>query len=207
MASDAATFTDLMNSISLSLIDTTRTAGQISNEDLAFHCSSNPSFAPLLEQQKSRLLGLARRLTRSAASVSEVTAPHLVNTDSIEDEWKEIVDVVDSLLEKADACLDEYTGVIRKLSPTQEEQITKTAPTSGKQRPGKAYRTQNIPKPQLKFDRVPTNDDTTSFKPLLRTKPNAIVSLDDSLKLVAAENGSKQYDLQFTCLRSMLHQV
>ncbi|KAF6219313.1 hypothetical protein HO133_005138 [Letharia lupina] len=193
MASDA-TFKDLMNSISLALINTTRTASQISNEDLPFHRSSKPSIVPLLEQRNSRLLGLARSLISSAASGTAVTDPYVVNADSVEDNWKEIVDVVDNLLEKADACLDEYTGVIRKLSPTQEEQIKKAAPAPGKQKPGKAYRTQNIAKPQLLFEKVPTNDETTPFRPLLRMKPNAIVPLDESLKLVAAEDGSTQYN-------------
>lgn len=196
MASDA-TFKDLKNSISLALINTTRTASQISNEDLPFHRSSKPSIVPLLEQRNSRLLGLARSLISSAASGTAVTDPYVVNADSVEDNWKEIVDVVDNLLEKADACLDEYTGVIRKLSPTQEEQIKKAAPAPGKQKPGKAYRTQNIAKPQLLFEKVPTNDETTPFRPLLRMKPNAIVPLDESLKLVAAEDGFTQYDLQF----------
>lgn len=194
MSSDA-TFKTLKNSISLALVDATRTATQISNEDLPFQRSSNPSIVPLLEQQSSRLLNLTRRLLRSAASGTEVTAPDIVNVDSVEDHWKEIVDVVDNLLEKADACLDEYSGVIRRLSPTQEEQIKKASPASGKQKPGKAYRTQDIAKPQLLFDKVPTNDETTPFKPPLRTKPNAIVALEDSLKLVAAEDGFKQYDL------------
>lgn len=200
-----ATFKDLKHSISLALIDTTRTAGQISNEDLAFHRSSDPAFVPQLEYQSSRLLGLVRNLTRSATSGTEVSAPYIVNADSVEDNWKEIVDVVDNLLEKADACLDEYTGVIRKLSPAQEEQIKKFTPASGKQRPGKAYRTQDIAKPQLLFNNVPINDETTSFKPLLRTKPNAIVALDESLELVAAEDGFEQYDLLSYCLLTMRH--
>lgn len=192
MASDA-TFKGLKNAISLALIDTTRTAGQISNEDLAFQRSSNPSIVPLLEQQNLRLLGLAQRLTRSASLGTEVTDPHIVNADSIEDKWKVIVDVVDSLLEKADACLDEYSGVIKKSIIVQEEKRQEAVPALGKQKPSKAHRTQNIAKPQLLFDNVPTNDKTSPFKPLLRMKPNAIVTLDESLKLVAAEDGSKQY--------------
>ena len=190
------TFKDLKNSISVALIDTTRTASQISNEDIAFHRSSNPSIVSRFEQQNSRLLGLARRLTSSAISGIEITEPEIVSADSIEDNWREIVDVIDNLLEKADACLDEYAGVIRKLSPTQEEHMRKIATASGKQKPAKAYRTQNIAKPQLSFTTVPNNDETGPFKPLLRTKPNAIVTLDDSLKLVAAEDGLMQYDLQ-----------
>ena len=199
MATDA-TFKDLKHYISLALVDTTRTASQISNEDLAFQRSSNPSIVPLLERQNSRLLGLARKLTTSAALGTEVTDPHIINADSVEDNWQGIVDVVDNLLERADACLDEYSGVIRKSTTGQEDQTKKIAPASVKQKPGKFSRTQNIIKPQLFFDNVPTNDKIAPFKPLLRTKPNAILALDESLKIVAAGDGFKQYaqDISFS---------
>ena len=192
MASDA-TFKDMKHCISVALIDTTRTASQISNEDIAFQLSSNPSVGPLLERQNLRLLVLARRLTRSAVSGTGVTDPHIINADAVEDSWKEIVDVVDNLLEKADACLDEYSGVIRKSTTSQEEQIKTIAPASAKQKPGKAHRTQHIAKPQLSFNKVPTNDEKTPFKPLLRTKPHAILPIDESLKVVAAGDGITQY--------------
>lgn len=192
MASDV-TFKDMKQRISAALIDTTRTASQISNEDIAFQLSANPSVGPLLERQNSRLLSLARRLTRSAVSGTGVTEPHIINADSVEDSWKEIVDVVDNLLEKADACLDEYSGVIKKSTTSKGEQITTTAPASAKQKPGKAHRTQNIAKPQLSFDKVPTNDEKNPFRPLLRTKPHAILPLEESLKIFAAGDGSEQY--------------
>lgn len=186
----------LREGISSALVDTARTAGQISNEDLAFFRSSNPSIVPLLEQQNVRLLQLARRLTRTALSGTEVPTPHIEDVDSLEDNWKGIVDVFDNLLEKADACLDEYTGAVRRLSPSQEEQIKKAATPARKQRPDKAYRTQSIAKPQLLFDNVPTNDDLTPFKPLLRSKPNALVPLEESLVLAPSIDGSQQYDLK-----------
>lgn len=188
----------LREGISAALVDTTRTAGQISNEDLAFFRSSNPSIVPLLEQQNIRLLQLARRLTRTAISGTEVPTPHIEDEDSIEDNWKGIVDVFDNLLEKADACLDEFTGAVRRLSTSQEKQIQNAA-TPRKQRPDKAYRTQNIAKPQLLFDNVPKNDGLTPFKPLLRSKPHALIPLDESLVLVPSSDGSQQYDLQ-SCL-------
>ena len=198
MATENA-FKDTKDGISSALIDTTRTAGKISNEDLAFHRSSNPSVISLLEQQNTRLLQLARRLTRTATSGTEVGAPQLFDVDSVEDNWKGIVDIFDNLLEKADACLDEYTGVIRRLSPTQEEKIKRAAPLAGKQRPSQTYRTQNIAKPQLLFAKVPTNDDSTPFKPLLRSKPHAVTPLEESLTPVPSEDGSTQYALKF-CL-------
>ena len=196
MASDAS-FHDLKQRISPALVDTTRTASQMSNEDLAFQRSSNPSLGPLLERRNSRLLDLARRLITSAASDTGIPDPHIIGVGSVEDGWNEIVDVVDNLLEKADACLDEYSGVIRKSTTTEEEQIKKIAIASAKPKPGKIHRTQNIAKPQLSFDIIPTNDETTPFKPLLRTKPNAIVALEESLKLGTNSDGVEQCVQQF----------
>ena len=103
------------------------------------------------------------------------------------------MDVVDNLLEKTDACLDEYSGLITKSTISQEGQMTKTASVRGKQKLGKALRTHDIAKPQLLFDKVPNNQEISPFKPLLLKKPNAIVALDTSLKLIATENGSMQY--------------
>lgn len=190
-----ATFDEFKHAISSALVDTTRTAGQIANEDLAFHRSSNPSVIPLLEQQSARLLHLARRLTRTATTGSEVDAPQIPDADSVEDNWRGIVDVFDNLLEKADACLDEFTGVIRRLSPHQEENIKKAAALVGKQRPGKAYRTQKIAKPQLLFQQVPTNDESTPFKPLILSKPHAITPLAECLTLVPLDDGPTRYAL------------
>ncbi len=188
-------FKELKEGISSGLVDTTRTAGRIANEDLAFHRSTNPSVVPLLEQQSARLLQLARRLTWTATKGSEVSAPQISDADSVEDNWNGIVDVFDNLLEKADACLDEYTGVIRRLSPDREGEIKKASAPFGKSRPDKAYRTQNIAKPQLLFEQVPTNDESTPFKPLLRSKPHAITPLEDCLTLVPSEDGSTRYAL------------
>lgn len=198
MATDTS-FKAFKDSISSALVDTTRTAGQISNEDLAFHRSSNPSIVPLLEQQNTRLLQLTRRLTKNATLGTEVTAPQVSGVESIEDNWKTIVDVIDNLLEKADACLDEFTGVVRKLSPGQEEHMMKASFAGGKQRLGKAYQTQDIKKPQLLFEHVPKNDEKTPFKPILRSKPHALTSLDESLVIVPSSDGSQQYALQL-CL-------
>ena len=191
-----SSFKELTDSISAALVDTTRKTHQIAQEDLAFHRTSNPSVVPLLERQSSRLLHLARKLSKVASFGTDVTAPKFSNPDTIDEGWRGIVDVFDNLLEKADACLDEYTGVIRRLSPSQEEQIKKAAFAQGKQKPGKAFRTQDIPKPQIHFTHPPSNHDSTPFIPLLQSKPHAIVPLDESLQIVEAEDGSQQYDPQ-----------
>jgi exosome complex exonuclease RRP6 len=185
-------FKSLQERVSASLVDTTRTAGHIAAEDLSFHRSLSASIALKLDRQNGRLLDIAGKLTKAAVLNSEVNAPQLNSVDAVEENWQGVVDVIDSLLEKADACLDEYTGVVKRLSPAPPEQIPTSTVRST--RPTRSFRDQDIPKPQLLFARVPRNDESTPFKPLLRSKPHAILPLDQSLEMIDNDEGRKQYD-------------
>lgn len=113
-------FKSLQDQIQAVLTSTTRTAGQISSEDLSFQRSLNPELGTLLDEQSARLLELSNELLKSAASISELKAPVLEDHDDVENNWRSVVDVIDSLLEKTDTSLDEYTGVLkRKETPEQ----------------------------------------------------------------------------------------
>ena len=114
-------FKTLQDQIQAALISTTRTTGQIASEDLAFQRTFNPEVGPALDEQSERLLSLASALIKSAVSISELRAPALKDADDLESNWRGVVDVVDSLLEKSDICLDEYTGVIKRKGPTNGE--------------------------------------------------------------------------------------
>lgn len=114
-------FKSLQDAIQAALISTTRTVGQISAEDLGFHRSLNPEVGTALDEQNARLLGLSSSILQSAAALTESNAPELQEVDDVDNNWRGVVDVVDSLLERADICLDEYTGVIkRKASPSDQ---------------------------------------------------------------------------------------
>jgi hypothetical protein len=115
-------FKSLQDQIQAALISTTRTTGQISSEDLGFQRSLNPEVGTALDEQSERLLSLATALLKSAASISQLRAPVLEEADDVDNNWRGIVDVVDSLLEKSDTCLDEYTGVIKRNDPILGEQ-------------------------------------------------------------------------------------
>lgn len=188
----SSAFKSLQDRISSSLVDTTRTAGRIAVEDLSFHRSLSASIASSLDRRNGRLLEIAGKLTKAAVLNSEVKAPQLSNVDAVEENWQGVVDVIDSLLEKADACLDEYTGVVKRLSPARQEQAP--ASTVRNARPTRSFRDQDIPKPQLLFAKVPRNDESTPFKPLLRSKPHATLPLDQSLEMIDNDEGRKQYD-------------
>ena len=47
----------------------------------------------------------------------DTPAPRLRDAEALEAEWRGVVDVVDSLLERADVCLDEFSGAVRRLKP------------------------------------------------------------------------------------------
>lgn len=192
------TFKPMKEEVSSALIDVTRTAGKIAAEDLAFQRSSNPAIAPLLDKQNRRLLHIVRDLTRASTLGTDIRDPTFSDVDSLEDEWHGFVDVFDSLLEKADACLDEYTGVIKKRgSPQEPTDPTRKAP------PPRSYRSQTLAKPQLSFENAPMNHETQPFRPLLRSKPHAIKSLETSLQLENFGDGRKQYDSQVPILSTV----
>ena len=190
-----STFESTKAGISPALVNITRTAGRIAVEDLAFQRSINPVVAPKLDKQNARLLRMVNELAKNATTGTEIPAPRLPDADSVEDKWQALVDVFDSLLEKADACLDEYTGIIKKTNASSETPSTADALLPSKSYMAQIYRAQDLPKPQLHFQRLPMNDDETPFVPLLRSKPHARVPLEECLRLEDIGEGRQQYDI------------
>lgn len=184
-------FQDVKQEVSVALVASSRVAAQISSEDLPFHKSSSPTMYSQLEHQSVRLLSAAHRLTEFAVAGTELSPPpDLLDTDSIEERWRTLVDVFDSLLEKADACLDEYTGAIKKFSSTEKDHSRSIASSAGNQTPGRAYRNLNIPKPQLSFQCAPQNHNLEPFRPLLQSKPHALVPLAQCYSPTRWEDGA-----------------
>jgi exosome complex exonuclease RRP6 len=118
-------FKTLQDEISKALVSTTRSASHIGAADIDFQRSLNPAVGSQLDAQNARLLHLAQRLLENAAASSDAVGPKLPDVEAIDANWRGVVDVIDSLLEKADTSLDEYTGVVKRLSPGAE-QVRKT---------------------------------------------------------------------------------
>jgi exosome complex exonuclease RRP6 len=121
----ADNFAALHASISAALVATTRSASALANEDLSFHRSLDASLATQLDRQNARLLSLATGLLGTAAATTETVRPppSLRDIEGIENNWRAVVDVVDSLLERADTALDEFTGAVKRLSPGADVQV------------------------------------------------------------------------------------
>ncbi|KAI9822121.1 MAG: exosome nuclease subunit [Thelocarpon impressellum] len=180
----------LHESVFAALLGVTKTVGQITAEDLPFQRSVDPQFGRSLDGQSARLLSLADKLVKTAVAGSEVDGVPLGEVDDLENNWRGVVDVVDSLLERADTSLDEYTGVIKRLGPEQQAQAETTAHSrSSKPKLPPAFRNQRIAKPQLLFRSATKNHETSPFKPLLRSKPHATVALEQSVGTYVNEGG------------------
>lgn len=111
----------LRDAVHSALVTVTRSVNSLANEDLQFQRTVHPSVAARLDQNTERLLQLARGVLRSASEFTAQREPQLEDVDDVEIQWKGLVDVIDSLLEKSDTCLDEYTGLVkRKDAPTSE---------------------------------------------------------------------------------------
>lgn len=75
--------------------------------------------------------------------------------------------------------MDEFLG--RNGIPSQSIATETRAPLgkTAKVTQTDTYNTTNLAKPQLKFNRKPDNSNVSPWRPLLRSKPNAEVPLDD----------------------------
>ncbi|KAI6262955.1 hypothetical protein MCOR27_007580, partial [Pyricularia oryzae] len=191
-------FKALQDKIQAALVATTRKVNLIATQDIAFRRSVDPEAGELLDEQREKLLSLASSLVNTAASLGggksskPKRALELEDAEEVDDNWQAIVDSLDIALEKADTCIDEYTGLVkRKDAPTAD-----MGPTAKKSKPGildRSLRYANIIKPQKAFEVPPKNHDKGPWKPLLTKKPHAIVPLDKSLATFDNEDAETQY--------------
>ncbi|KAF2650763.1 hypothetical protein K491DRAFT_697037 [Lophiostoma macrostomum CBS 122681] len=179
-------FKALQDSISAALVSTTRSATQLSGADLEFQRSFDPALGAALDAQNARLLQLAQRLVANAAASSDAVGPKLPDVEAIDGNWRGVVDVIDSLLEKADTSLDEYSGVVKRIVPGAGQ--VAAAP-----KPRFANTPKTLPKPQLLFEHAPNNHESGGFRPLLTSKPHAKVPLEECLKTFRDKDDQEQY--------------
>lgn len=107
-------FQALRDAIQPALVTVTRSANSLANEDLPFQRTVHASVDRELDDATSRMLRIASDLLKSAGKVTGQKTHALEDADDVDIRWRSIVDVIDTLLEKADTCLDEYTGLIKR---------------------------------------------------------------------------------------------
>lgn len=199
-------FKSLQEGLQKSLVSAVKTANRVAAEDLEFQRTVNPDVAEQLDDKSARFLDLSTRLLKSAGTACGLKAPTLEDADDIDMNWRGVVDVVDTVLEKADTALDEYTGLIKRKEPPTGDSVSLPtvafqyttdsfqAPDPKKPKSAaKVVRNANITKPQVHFDVKPDNFPAEPWRPILTKKPHAKIPLKKSLVTFSNGNESPQY--------------
>lgn len=214
-------FKALQGKVQDALVKTVKSANQIAAEDLSFQRTIDPSVGDELDDQTERMLNLSSKLLKVAAEVcGQDKVPKLEDADDVDLQWRKIVDVVDSVLERADRAMDEFSGALkRKDAPTSDTvrppNLRGSGPdlTHARQTPqtkktkttlANNMRHANMTKPQLAFER-PVNNNTP-WEPVLTKKPHSTVPLEQSLSGTKNASGFVEYvdqtDLRWAHLSS-----
>lgn len=200
------------------LVAVTRSVNTLANEDLRFQRTVHTSVATRLDQNTDRILKLADGVLKSASRFTAQRRPKLDDVDDVEIQWKGVVDVIDTLLEKSDTCLDEYTGLVKKRDAPTAEPVRNTASDTlfliymltllqandlKRAKPANtglawSLRRANIMKPQHNFEKEPQDPESGPWKPQVTAKPHAQVPLASSLVTFVNEGGHSQYILPRT---------
>ncbi|EPS43447.1 hypothetical protein H072_2568 [Dactylellina haptotyla CBS 200.50] len=182
---NATEFAAFQKGASAGLVQLVKTARTLSSGDIPFNKSLDSDFATALDSANGKILGLINTLVRNATDGSDIRFDNFEDADSVETRWSVVSEVVDFLLEKADLCMDEYTGTVKRgvMQTTAAGTNYKSARTDKRTPEGrKAFnKSLHMAKPQLQFKKPLSPLDFSPYKPRLEKKPHAVKSLEDSL--------------------------
>ncbi|KAK6543172.1 exosome nuclease subunit [Orbilia ellipsospora] len=182
---DPTEFATFQKDSSMGLVKLVKSVKLLSAGDLPFNKSLDSDFAAALDTANGKILGLINTLVRNATDGSDINFDNFEDSDNVETRWSLISEVVDFLLEKADLCMDEYTGTVKRgvMQTSAAGSNYKSARTDKRAGEGrKAFnKSLHMTKPQLQFKKPLSTLDSSPYKPRLEKKPHAIVSLEESL--------------------------
>ncbi|KAJ6260419.1 hypothetical protein Dda_4645 [Drechslerella dactyloides] len=192
---DPANFADFQKDASKALIQLIKHTKVLSSGDLAFNKSLDTEFATALDKANGKVLGMINDLVRNATHGSDIKFESFEDADSVEARWSAVSEVVDFLLEKADLCMDEYTGTVNRgvMQTTAASSNYKSARPDKRTAEGRRAfnKSLHMAKPQLQFKKPLSPLDTGPYKPRLTRKPHAIKPLDESLVPTVVEGREK----------------
>ncbi|XP_074655817.1 exosome complex component 10-like [Tubulanus polymorphus] len=150
--------------------------------------SSFEGFRDLMDIEGKRILDMMQSIMKHQALKGSLTVN---NHKNIEDKFDAIVDANDQLLERVGTLLDEASGIKKQETPLVIASLTpKQTPTNASWNKKKTPTSKNsnfrlltarfVQRPQTKFKEKVDNRNVP-FVPRLKTKPNALKSLTESL--------------------------
>jgi exosome complex exonuclease RRP6 len=144
--------------------------------EYSFYKSSDKNFSKSIKNTNKTLLDICNRCINY---VNNTQGQAFTDINDFNDNYNDIIEVMDNLLEKADVCIDEITG---KRKTYNTSGIIKTNPLVAQMNiegdnDYKLLHAQNILRPQLKFeDKIDNSNNPAPLK--IKFKPNAKVPLN-----------------------------
>ncbi|EGW35076.1 uncharacterized protein SPAPADRAFT_53425 [Spathaspora passalidarum NRRL Y-27907] len=170
---------DVFKGVLPQLVSTIRAASSLAAQDINFYKSIDAGLASDIDSAAARLMNISNDLIRATTDDDEVKIGFGKQNVEGELSWNPIARVLDSIFEKIDYSFDHARQKTSSDARSLEYLDSGSAPSneSGKR----------ISKPQLKF-RVPVdNSESHPFKPRLDSKPHALKSFEESVKLFNPE--------------------
>lgn len=193
----SAAFDALLEKFAPDLKNLIRYSSAINAKDINFYKSLDPNIRDTANSIDSDILDTMNELLGSVASISNDSTESRFKLGSDHENNIVLSNVLDTLLERVELNLDNHYKAkknkhynITQQSQNQSESAENDGYTyldksdNGERLPVKSNNTMD--KPQEKFTTAVDNFETTPFRPLIKFKPNAIKSLEESLELVEA---------------------
>ncbi|KAM9972782.1 hypothetical protein ACTFIR_012151 [Dictyostelium discoideum] len=149
-----------------------------SEEDYSYY-ETFPEFKLKMNSLGKRLLNLAQNFVHSENPKSDLSLTDTNDVDDLSDRFSGIVDIVDGMIDKVDKTIDP------KYNQNQTNIfISSTVQPGNNKKAGNEinmFYGNNIVRPQHKFE-DPFDNNNFPFLPKIRSKPNAMVELDEVFK-------------------------
>lgn len=157
------------------VVQTIRAASALAAQDVKFYASLDHTLAEAFETSAASILSLANSLLlKSSNDFRPIESGLDYLTSSLN--WKNVSDALDNTFENIDLAMDVLQN------PKKDDSLLYLDEGSREDETPKV-----IVKPQLSFKTPIDNSDSHPFQPKLKSKPHALRSLEESVKLVLPE--------------------
>ncbi|CCD24399.1 exosome nuclease subunit RRP6 NDAI_0D00850 [Naumovozyma dairenensis CBS 421] len=171
------------------VVQTVRASVALAAQDVDFYRSMDKTTAKTLKETTSQLADMINSVLLAVDENSETLDG---TKENLEDNWKDFSNLMDNLLEKSDRSMDMLLR--SKNTNTNNSNMQYLDEYSG--RDDTSSKRRAIGKPQLEFDVPVDNTETHPFIPLLKSKPNALKSLDESIQLLPVDENVPEHYAQ-----------
>ncbi|CCE64860.1 hypothetical protein TPHA_0J00370 [Tetrapisispora phaffii CBS 4417] len=166
------------------VVSSVRAASALAAQDVDFYRSLDKEIASSLTNTSQKVTDMINSII---SSVDENSEGLVEGKENLDESWKDIGNLLDSLFELADHSIDALSKASQKSSNDPKMKYLNDSLNF------ESDNVTRLSKPQLNFSVPVDNSETHPFRPLLTDKPNAVVPLDEVLKIVDGTEDTPQH--------------